>query len=212
MYNPAVFREARPEVLQAAIAKYPLATLITVGSKGIDATHLPLLYRQIDGDTAVLRGHFARANSQWKEYLSDMEALAIFGGTQHYVTPVWYPSKREHGKVVPTWNYITVQVRGKLTFFEDAEWLRANVTALTEAQELASDHPWRVSDAPADFIEKQLGAIVGVELAIRQIEGKWKLSQNRTPSDQDGVIEGLEKLETDTAREMAKIMRGEKPI
>ena len=199
-------------MLQAAISKYPLATLITVGSKGLDATHLPLLYRQIDADTAVLRGHFARANSQWKEYLSDTEALAIFGGTQHYVTPVWYPSKREHGKVVPTWNYITVQVRGKLKFFEDTEWLRENVTALTESQEQSSNHPWRVSDAPADFIEKQLSAIVGVELAIRQIEGKWKLSQNRIPADHDGVVQGLEKLETDEASEMASIMKGEKPI
>jgi transcriptional regulator len=212
VYNPAVFRETRPEVLAAAIAKHPLATLISVGSEGIDATHLPLLYLQADAGAAVLRGHFARANPHWTHYAAGTEALAIFGGPEHYVTPGWYPSTREHGKVVPTWNYVTVHVRGKLTFFEDPEWLRANVSALTDAQERASEHPWRVSDAPADFIEKQLGAIVGVEMAISRMEGKWKLSQNRIPADHDGVVQGLEKLDSDAAREMSRIMKGEKPI
>jgi len=212
VYNPAVFRETRPEVLEAAMAKYPLATLVTIGSKGLDATHLPLLYRRAGAGRAFLRGHFSRANSQWKDYTAASEALAIFGGPQHYVTPGWYASTRENGKVVPTYNYVTVHVRGQLAFFEDADWLRENVTALTESQEASSESPWRVSDAPAEFIEMQLKGIVGVELAVSHIEGKWKLSQNRIAADHEGVVHGLEKLDSEVAREMARIMKGEKSI
>lgn len=186
MYNPAAFRETRPEALADAIAAYPLGTLVTTGARGLDATHLPLLFR--DG---VLRGHIARANPQGREYAAGSEALAIFTGPQHYVTPNWYPSKREHGRVVPTWNYVAIHARGPLTFHDDREWLRAFVTELTDTQERGTAAPWRVSDAPVEYIEAQLEAIVGVEMAVTSMEGKWKLSQNRLDADIDGVIEGL---------------------
>jgi transcriptional regulator len=186
MYNPAAFRETDPAVLQEAIAAYPLATLVTIGARGLDATQLPMLYR--DG---VLRGHVARANPQWQEYTTGTEALAIFTGPQHYITPNWYASKREHGRVVPTWNYVAVHARGTLTLHEDPAWLLSFVTALTDEHERTSAAPWKVSDAPAEYIEGQLRAIVGVEMAIASLEGKWKLSQNRPEADIQGVVEGL---------------------
>ena len=186
MYNPVAFRVSDPAVLAEAMAAYPLATLVTTGARGIDATHLPMLYR--DG---VLRGHVARANPQWQDYTAGTEALAIFTGPQHYITPNWYASKQEHGRVVPTWNYVAVHARGTLTFHHDPEWLRTFVTALTDEHERSGAAPWKVSDAPGEFIDGQLRAIVGVEMAIASLEGKWKLSQNRPEADIEGVVEGL---------------------
>src|SRR5512142_3069539 len=144
MYCPAAFRETRPEVLQAAIAKYPLATLVTVGTGGIGASHLPLLHHAAGEGPGVLRGHLARVNPQWREYRPDSEALAIFHGPQHYITPRWYPSKEEHGRVVPTWNYVTVHVRGKLAFHSEPDWLLENVRALTDSQEAPNPPAWQV--------------------------------------------------------------------
>ncbi len=186
MYNPAAFRETDPEVLRAAIREYPLATLVTQGAEGLEATHLPML---LNGD--VLRGHIARANPHWQKYEAGAEALAIFTGPQHYISPNWYASKRAHGRVVPTWNYVAIHARGPLTFHHDPEWLRELVTALTAEHERTQERPWRVSDAPAEFIDAQLRAIVGVEMAVTSLEGKWKLSQNRPAADVDGVTEGL---------------------
>ncbi len=206
---PSTFREDRLDVLQEAIAAYPLATLITTGSEGIEVSHVPLLYVQT-GDTAVLRGHIARANPQWKETHADGQALAIFSGPQHYVSPAWYPSKREHGKVVPTWNYIAVHVRGSVTFKTDPEWLRQLVEDLTSSQEGKLGTGWRVTDAPKEFIDGQLAAIVGVELTVQAIEGKWKLSQNRNEADREGVIAGLEAVGSEPARVVAQVMRGER--
>jgi transcriptional regulator len=207
MYVPAVFREERSEVIEAAIAAHPLAALVTMGSSGLDATHLPLLYYPSEGGLGVLRGHMARANPQWRESAPGGEALAIFGGPQHYVSPSWYPSKTEHGKVVPTWNYIAVLARGMLTVKDDPTWLLENVASLTERQEKASESPWRVSDAPSDFIENMLRAIVGLELKITRLEGKWKMSQNRPVADREGVISALESLDSAQARETAKLIK-----
>ena len=212
MYCPAAFQESRPEVLRQAIAKYPLATLVTIGTRGICASHFPMLHRAADDSLGVLRGHLAKANPQWQEYVRDSEALAIFSGPQHYITPNWYPSKQKDGKVVPTWNYVIVHVRGSLTIHDDPQWLLENVRDLTDSQEGASGPPWSVSDAPGDYIEKLLGAIVGVELKITAWEGKWKLSQNRPAADYEGVIAGLEMAETPHAREMAGIMKRETPL
>jgi len=201
MYTPAAFRETRADVIEAAIAAHPLAALVTMGSAGMEATHIPLLYRE-----GVLRGHMARANPQWQRYSPNTEALAIFGGPQHYVSPSWYPSAKEHGKVLPTWNYVSVHVRGPLTFHHDTDWLLENVRALTDKQEAALDTPWRVDDAPPDYIANLTRAIVGVELTITGIEGKWKVSQNRTDADRKGAIEGLRKLGSDDARRMARLV------
>ncbi|MBK5295055.1 MAG: FMN-binding negative transcriptional regulator [Acidobacteriia bacterium] len=192
MYNPASFVEARLEVLAVAIERHPLAALVTLGPAArISASHLPLLFYPAEGPMGTLRGHMARANPQWIDHVPGSEALAIFAGPQHYISPNWYPSKKEHGKVVPTWNYVVVHARGQVTFPQDPQWLLANVTALTDAQEKHSEDAWKVSDAPADFIGGLLRAIVGIELRITSLEGKWKASQNRPEEDRRGVMAAL---------------------
>ena len=188
MYNPPHFAETRREALTAAITRHPLATLITVGSSGITANHIPLLYRE----PGLLCGHMARGNPQWKDFREDFDALAIFSGPEAYISPNWYPSKEEHGKVVPTWNYVVVHAHGKLIVHYDVDWLRRNVTALTEINEArTSSEPWKVTDAPEEYIAGMLKAIVGVELQITRLEGKWKVSQNRPPADREAVAESL---------------------
>ena len=158
------------------------------------------------GENALM-GHLARANPHWKEYVAGTEALAIFSGPQHYISPGWYPSKAEHGKVVPTWNYVVVHVRGTLTFHEDAPWLKQNITALTDQQENAREDPWKVSDAPADFIDGLVKSIIGVQMTITSIEGKWKVSQNRSQEDREGVIDALEEIASEPAWNMAQLIR-----
>ena len=206
MYIPASFLETRPEFIRSAIQHHPLATLITVGADGIEASHLPLLYDPAENPHGILRGHLARANTQWKTHQTQFEALAIFSGPEHYISPTWYPSLQEHGKVVPTWNYVVVHARGQLRFTDDKAWLLRNVSALTDAQEKSIDPPWRVSDAPPQFIDDMLQAIVGVELRITRLEGKWKVSQNRSLPDRHGVVEGLEKSASPEAHEMATLV------
>jgi transcriptional regulator len=181
MYVPDHFREDRPEVLHDAVRKIGFATLVT---QGLEANHLPML---LDGN--VLRGHVARANPVWKGGAD--EALAIFLGPHAYVSPSWYPSKAETGKAVPTWNYLTVHARGAIAWIQDGDWLRAHVTALSAAREGPRENPWSVGDAPASYVDGLLRAIVGFELTISRLEGKWKLSQNRDAADRAGVREGL---------------------
>jgi transcriptional regulator len=193
MYIPDHFREDRPDVLHQAVRQIGFATLVT---KDLDANHLPML---LDGN--VLRGHVARANPVWKQ--GEGAALAIFLGPHAYVSPNWYPSKAETGKAVPTWNYITVHARGTIRWIQDGAWLRANVTALSQAHEAGQPAPWQVSDAPASYVDGLLRAIVGFELTIESLQGKYKLSQNRDAADRAGVRdafahEGL----TDLARLM----------
>jgi transcriptional regulator len=181
MYVPDHFREDRPEVLHDAVRRIGFATLVT---QGLDANHLPMLLQ--DG---VLRGHVARANPVWKAGAG--EALAIFLGPHAYVSTSWYPSKAEIGKAVPTWNYITVHARGTISWMQDADWLRAHVTALSATHEAGRAAPWSVSDAPAGYIDTMLRAIVGFELTVTDIQGKWKLSQDRDAADRTGVRDGL---------------------
>jgi transcriptional regulator len=188
IYNPPHFREDRPEVLHAAIREHAFATLVAEGADGLIANHLPFL---LDETRGVLRGHVARANPVWKEARTDREALVIFQGPNAYITPSWYATKAATGKVVPTWNYLAVHVRGRLEFFDDTEKLRALVTDLTGKHEAGRAAPWAVTDAPAAFIDAALRAIVGVELAITRIDGKWKMSQNRDAADREGVRAGL---------------------
>lgn len=201
MYNPAHFVESRDGVLRALMEQYPLAALISSGAEHLCVTHLPLLCGAEGG--LVLRGHMARANSHWHDHAGG-EAVAIFHGPQHYVSPGWYPSKAEHGKVVPTWNYVVVHARGTLEFIHDPAWLLENVRALTAAQERLQPQPWSVDDAPPEYIDKLLNAIVGVELRVSSLEGKWKVSQNRPVEDREGVIAGLEQR---GAAEMARLVR-----
>jgi len=203
MYVPAHFREDRPDMLHEAMRGIGFATLITHGAAGIEANHLPLL---LDAEGKVLRGHLARANPVWQRLTPGAEALAVFLGPDSYITPGWYPSKAETGKAVPTWNYLTVHARGPLTLFEDAEWLRAHVGALAEAHEAGRIDPWRLEDAPSGYIDGLLRGIVGFELAITRLEGKWKLSQNRSAADIKGVREGLAREGGEARRALARLM------
>jgi transcriptional regulator len=172
-----------------------LATPVTMTADGLVANLVPLEYDPDDGAHGTLRGHVARANPVWREALSQHEALAVFHRPQGYISPGWYPSKRAHGKVVPTWNYAVVQARGRLQSVDDAPWLRALVGRLTDRHEGRRAHagaaPWKVQDAQDDYVAQMLRAIVGIEIAVARLEGKWKLSQNRHEADRRGVFEGL---------------------
>ena len=191
MYQPSHFREDRAEVQHALIREYPLGLLVTAGAGGLMANPVPFLLVTPDCGPAVLRCHLARANPQARELAGVKECMAVFQGPQAYVTPSWYPSKLETGKVVPAWNYAIVQVWGRPTVIEDEAWLRGQADALTVQQEAGRATPWFVADAPEDYIGAQLKGIVGVEILISRIEGKWKVSQNRAGNDRAGVAEGL---------------------
>lgn len=191
MYTPRAFAlDDLPEI-QQLIQHTRLAQLVTFGEQGLQASHLPLLLNPDEGTHGTLYGHLAKANPQWRDLHSGSEALVIFAGADAYVSPAFYPAKAEHGKVVPTWNYIAVHAYGKPEVFTDAKRLLAVVTALTDRHEGNRAQPWKVSDAPADYIDGMLKAIVGFALPIERQVGKRKLSQNRSQADIDGVRAGL---------------------
>ena len=196
MYIPRHNEEKRVPVMHALVTSHPLGTLVTLGSSGLFASHIPMVLEDDGSEFGVLRGHISRANTQWRDFVPTVDALAIFSGHQHYITPNWYPGTKEHGEEVPTWNYVVVHAYGPLTVIQDERWLLTNVEKLTSIHESASPVPWKVSDAPQDFIRSQLRGIVGLELPIRRLEGKWKVSQNRTEEEREGVVEGLGKLGT----------------
>jgi transcriptional regulator len=196
MYIPRHNEEKRVSVMHSLMVSRPLGTLITLGSSGLFASHIPMILEDDGSQFGVLKGHISRANTQWRDFVSTVDALAIFAGDQHYITPTWYPGTKEHGKEVPTWNYVVVHAYGSLKVIQDEQWLRTNVEKLTNIHEAGSPVPWRVSDAPEDFIKSQLKGIVGLEMPIQRLEGKWKVSQNRTEQDRNGVIDGLAKLNT----------------
>jgi len=216
MYLPTHFAEQRPEVLHQLIHDHPLGLLITLADAGLQANPVPFF---LDADPAggpgILRAHVARANPVWKEARGDRESLVVFQGPQGYVSPAWYPSKAEHGKVVPTWNYIVVQGRGPVRFVEDRDWLRAFVGRLTDAHEAGRIEAeggggapaWAVTDAPDDYVETMLKAIVGVEIRLTSLVGKWKMSQNRSRADRDGVAEGLAQSPGEVAAALAQAVR-----
>ena len=191
MYNPSGFAINDLQELQQQIVATRLAMVITHGEHGLQASHLPLLLRPDQGPKGTLYGHFARANPQWKELQNGAEALVIFAGADAYVSPGFYPSKAEHGKVVPTWNYLAIHAYGTAQVFTDAERLHNLVSALTDRHEAGRPQPWKVADAPTDYIDGMLKAIVGFAIPIDRLEGKRKLSQNRSSADIAGVREGL---------------------
>ena len=192
MYSPAAFEETRPEVLHALVREHPLGLLVTQDAEGsLSANPVPFLLEQDDAGRPVLRAHVARANPVWRDARRDLASLVVFQGPQAYVSPGWYASKAEHGKVVPTWNYVMVQARGRLQVHEDAAWLLPLLNRLTGTHEAAQARPWAVGDAPPDFVEQLLKAIVGIEIPLDTLAGKWKVSQNRPAADRDGVVEGL---------------------
>lgn len=206
MYNPAHFSELRRPIIEEAMRQNPFGTLVTVGPAGPEASHIPLLYSSSEDNLGVLRGHLARANPQWRDLAKPSQALAIFLGPEHYVSPTWYPSKAEHGKVVPTWNYVAVHAYGNLSVKEDPGWLLEHVRALSDVHEGSIGTGWKVTDAPPDYIAGMLKAIVGVELVVTKLEGKWKVSQNRPEADRRGVVDALEKIGSPRARDVAKLV------
>lgn len=191
MYNPASFRATDQTELHAFVQAHPLGLLITNTDDGLQASSIPFLLYSEEGDHGVLRAHLAKANYHWRALESGNECLIVFQGPHGYVTPSWYPGKIENHKVVPTWNYSMVQCRGTATVFQDATWLRQQIADLTDFHERGRTMPWSVNDAPTDFIDGQIKAIIGIEIPITQIEGKFKLSQNRIEQDQQGVIDGI---------------------
>lgn len=193
MYLPPAFREDKLEALHGLIRANPLATLVSTSPSGITANHVPFTLYSGEGSKGfgVLRAHLARANDQALPDGTTVEALAIFLGVDHYITPSWYETKARTGKVVPTWNYIAVHASGPLRVIDDPAWVRRQIEDLTAQHEGRRAAPWAVSDAPADFIAAQLRGIVGIEMDVTQLRGKWKLSQNRSPEDRKGVVEGL---------------------
>jgi transcriptional regulator len=193
MYTPKPNEETRVEVMHELIRTHPLGTWTVLGADDLLTQHVPFLLDAERGPLGTLVGHVARANPVWRSPPTPVRSVVSFQGPQAYVTPSWYPSKREHGKVVPTWNYAVVHVRGVPAFIHDRDWLLTHVSGLTDAHEAAEGAPWAVADAPAAYVERQLGAIVGVEIPIERLLGKWKASQNRPASDRAGVVAGLER-------------------
>ncbi|MGE3474374.1 MAG: FMN-binding negative transcriptional regulator [Rhodospirillaceae bacterium] len=205
MYQPAHFVEPRLSVKHDLIRAYPFGLMISVEAGLPVANAIPFVLDAGAGPLGVLRGHVARSNPQWQGFQASPEALAVFQGAHTYITPSWYQTKRETGKAVPTWNYIMVQARGKMRVIEDRNWLLAQVTALTDTHEGPRAEPWRVTDAPASYLDAMLKGIVGLELEIASLDGKWKVSQNRSREDVSGVIEGLEAQDHPHAQDLAKL-------
>ncbi len=208
MYRPSAFVQDDRETLAALIAAHPLATLVAHTASGLSADPIPLHFDPEPAPGApqgTLRGHVARANPLWRD-AAGTDVLAVFHGPQAYVTPSWYPSKAATHKVVPTWNYVVAQAHGPLRVVDDARWLHALVQRLTDTHEARRVQPWAVSDAPPEYIEQMLRAIVGIEIPVQRLEGKFKLSQNRSEADRLGVADGL--AGEPGAAAMATMVRG----
>jgi transcriptional regulator len=211
LYLPAQFKEERTEVLHALMREHPFATLVTLSESGLVANHIPMKMHAEPAPFGVLRGHVARANPVWKEARPDVEALAIFQGPHTYISPSLYPTKQTTGEVVPTWNYVVVQARGTLRFIQEASWLRDFVSTLTDQHESPRAQPWKMTDAPEPYLEKMLQMIVGFELAVSAISGKWKLGQNRTLADRLGLAQGLQQSQDTDAQELGSLLAAREP-
>lgn len=193
MYVPAHFAEQRLEVLHRLIHEHPLGTLVTLQPDGLDACHIPFEIAPASAAAphGTLRAHIARNNPLWRNPTPAVDALVIFQGPQAYITPSWYAEKQASGKVVPTYNYATVHAYGPLHIIDDAAWLQALLERLTNRHEASRAQPWQIGDAPPDYIEKMLGAIIGIEIPLRRVTGSWKASQNRSAADRATIAAGL---------------------
>lgn len=206
MYTPKQHEETDLAVLHALIAAHPLGAWVTTANGELFANHIPFLLDRTRGKFGTLVGHVARGNDVWKLFAEEINSVVIFQGSESYITPSWYPSKHQGGKAVPTWNYAVVHAHGRARTIEDRTWLLDHITALTDLHEADQALPWKVSDAPADYIERMLGAIVGIEIPIDQLAGKWKVSQNRPLPDKLGVIGGLLQRDDARSKEMAALV------
>ncbi len=210
MYQADHFRVDDVAQMHALMRGRPFAALISAGAKGLFASHLPTVLED-DGPYGVIECHLARANPHCQDLADGREALMIFQGPQGYITPNWYPSKAQHGKVVPTWNFAVVHAYGRPEVMKEHDWLLRHVTELTAQQENSEPKPWATSDAPASYIEAMLRGIVGFRFAITRLEGKWKMSQNREPQDQAGVVTGLGRRDDGDDLEIAQLVSRQIP-
>jgi transcriptional regulator len=206
MYLPPSFLEPRNEVLHDLIEAYPLGAVVTSSPKGLFATHLPWVLDRAAGPLGTLRGHIARSNPHHRLDAGGTEALVIFNGPHAYVSPSLYPSKAEHGRVVPTWNYVAVHAYGTVRFVDEAEFVLRNVEALTRRHEAGRERPWSIHDAPAEYVAGLVKAVIGLEVPLNRLEGKWKLSQNREARDAEGVASGLAGSMDARDREVARLV------
>ena len=212
MFQPPLFREDRIEVMHALMRAHPFATLVNSATGPLTADHVPLVLHPELSETGTLRGHLAAANPLWRAMrdrggTGPIEVLAVFQGPQTYVTPSWYPSKKAHGKVVPTWNYAVVHAHGTLRFHDETDWLMAHLSELTNRQESHRPEPWAVTDAPDDFTAKQLKGLIGFEIAIDSLTGTWKVSQNKSGEDREGLERGLLAENTEEAAAILNLVR-----
>ncbi len=207
MYQPEHFKLEDRTGLHEVMRAHPLAQLVSAGPGGLMANPVPFILHADQGENGVLHAHLARPNPQWREIEAGAETLVIFQGREGYVTPSWYASKREHGKVVPTWNYVVVQARGAARTIHDGQWLVEHVSQLSDRHEAPREAPWAVTDAPSQFITALARGIVGIEIVINDLSGKFKMSQNRPAADRDGVVEGLRRDGASAAGEMADMVR-----
>jgi len=191
MLIPNIFKETDLDVLQDLIRSHPLGTWITSKDDVLDVNHIPFVLDTSQGDYGVLRGHVNKANPVWKSLPTAKESIVTFQGAESYISPSWYPSKQEHGKVVPTWNYIVLHAHGIPQAITDRDWLYHQLNSLTNQHESKRDQPWKVSDAPSDFTDRMVRGIVGIEIPISNLLGMWKTSQNKHQNDKEGVIKGL---------------------
>ena len=206
MYIPKHFEETRIDVLHALIDTYPLATLITHSGRGLNANHIPMHRTQALTPYGTLSAHVARGNDLLEDLAENPDVLVVFQGPNAYISPSWYATKEETGRVVPTWNYATVHARGRARAIDDSAWLRAQIAALTDRNESSFAVPWSVDDAPADYIDGLVGAIVGVEIEIESLQGKWKVSQNQSAANAAGVLAGLRARDLPDAQAMASLV------
>lgn len=207
MFQPAIFHEERPDVMHALMRDHPFATLVSNATGGLTADHVPLVLHADQGGQGALRGHISVGNPLFRKTNGAIQVLTVFQGPQTYVTPSWYASKQQHGKVVPTWNYVVVHARGTLRFVRDPQWVLEHLQDLTNAHESHRPTPWAVSDAPAEFVARQMRGLVGFEIEITDLTGTWKVSQNKTRDDRDGVSSGLGSENTPDAASIAQLVR-----
>jgi transcriptional regulator len=193
--------------LHGLIRQQPLAMLTTLTAQGLVANHIPLFLRTDGTPHGTLVGHVARANPLWREFDASVAALAVFQGPQHYISPRWYATKQEHGKVVPTWNYVVVHARGPLQVHDDAVWIRQQLQDLTTQQEAPAPKPWAVDDAPRDYTDKMISVLVGISIPVTDIAGKWKVSQNQPPVNQESLVQALRQSGEPGALSMTELVQ-----
>ncbi len=206
MYSPQPFEETRVSVLHDLVRSHPLGTFVILAGAELSANHIPFLIHSDLGANGTLQGHVSRANPVWKHFGNGTEALTIFQGPESYITPSWYPSKHADGKAVPTWNYAVVHAYGTPRAIEDPAWLLDHVTRLTSVHEADQALPWKVSDAPRDYTQHMISRIIGIEIPISKLQGKWKVSQNRPQPDRLGVAAGLQSRATERSQGMAELV------